>query len=101
MAPPLLTSALDGGEWSASRPGRFIHRDRAPVVHWIEVSLGPIAGLGFKEKRKVLTPPIFKRPACSALLYRLSYPGTHFVTSWVSVQIPTSLVPSSEAFLNG
>jgi hypothetical protein len=23
MARPFLTSALDGGEWSASRPGRF------------------------------------------------------------------------------
>jgi hypothetical protein len=25
-----LTSALDGGEWSASRPGRFIPKERAP-----------------------------------------------------------------------
>jgi hypothetical protein len=25
-----LTSALDGGEWSASRPGRFTPRERAP-----------------------------------------------------------------------
>jgi hypothetical protein len=24
MAPPFLTSALNGGEWSTSRPGRFI-----------------------------------------------------------------------------
>jgi hypothetical protein len=23
IAPPFLTSTLDGGEWSASRPGRF------------------------------------------------------------------------------
>jgi hypothetical protein len=27
----LLTSELDGGEWSASRPGRF-----TPSTHWIE-----------------------------------------------------------------
>jgi hypothetical protein len=26
-----LTSALDGGEWSASRPGRFTPRERAPI----------------------------------------------------------------------
>jgi hypothetical protein len=26
-----LTSALDGGEWSASRPGRFYPRERTPV----------------------------------------------------------------------
>jgi len=30
-----LTSALDGGEWSASRPGRFTPRERAPDTHWI------------------------------------------------------------------
>jgi hypothetical protein len=28
-----LTSALDGGEWSVSRPGRFIPRERASGVH--------------------------------------------------------------------
>jgi hypothetical protein len=30
-----LTLALDGGEWSASRPGRFIPREGAPGTHWI------------------------------------------------------------------
>jgi hypothetical protein len=30
-----LTSALDGGEWSASRPGRFTPTERATVTHWI------------------------------------------------------------------
>jgi hypothetical protein len=30
-----LTSALDGGEWSASRPGCFTTRERAPGTHWI------------------------------------------------------------------
>jgi hypothetical protein len=29
-----LTSALDGGEWSASRPCRFTPRERAPGYHW-------------------------------------------------------------------
>jgi hypothetical protein len=32
-----LISALDGGEWSASRPGRFTPRERAPGTHWIVV----------------------------------------------------------------
>jgi hypothetical protein len=31
----LLTSALAGGEWSASRPDRFTPGERAPVTHWI------------------------------------------------------------------
>jgi hypothetical protein len=30
-----LTSALDGGEWSASCPGRFTPRERAPSTHLI------------------------------------------------------------------
>jgi len=30
-----LTSALDGGEWSASPPGRFTPRERALYTHWI------------------------------------------------------------------
>jgi hypothetical protein len=28
-----LTSELDGGEWSASRPGRFTPKERAPGTH--------------------------------------------------------------------
>jgi len=31
----LLTSALDGSEWSALQPGRFTARERAPGTHWI------------------------------------------------------------------
>jgi len=36
-----LTSALDGGEWSVSRPGRFTPRKRAPGAHWIGGWVGP------------------------------------------------------------
>jgi hypothetical protein len=36
-----LTSALDGGEWSASRSGRFTPRERAPGTHWIGGWVGP------------------------------------------------------------
>jgi hypothetical protein len=31
-----LTSALDGGEWSASRPGRFTPKEGDPGTHWTE-----------------------------------------------------------------
>jgi hypothetical protein len=31
IAPTLLTSLVDGGEWSASRPGRFIP-EKEPLV---------------------------------------------------------------------
>jgi hypothetical protein len=30
-----LALALDGGEWSASRAGRFIPGEIAPGTHWI------------------------------------------------------------------
>jgi hypothetical protein len=36
-----LISALDGGEWSASRSGRFTPRERVPGTHWIECLVGP------------------------------------------------------------
>jgi hypothetical protein len=52
-----LTSALVGGEWSASSPGRFTPGERAPGAHWIGGFVGPRAGLDDTEKRKFLTIP--------------------------------------------
>jgi hypothetical protein len=40
-----LTSALDGGEWSAPRRGRFAPRERGPGTHWIGGWMGPRAVL--------------------------------------------------------
>jgi hypothetical protein len=40
-----LTSVLDGGEWSASRPGRFTTRERAPYTPWLGVWVGSRTGL--------------------------------------------------------
>jgi hypothetical protein len=48
-----LTSALDGGEWSASRLGRFISRERAPGTHWIGGWVGSRAVLDAVVKRKI------------------------------------------------
>jgi hypothetical protein len=48
-----LTSALDGGDWSASRPGRFTPRERAPDNHWIGGWLGTRAILDAVVKRKI------------------------------------------------
>jgi hypothetical protein len=39
-----LTSALDGGDWSDSHPGRFTPRERAPGTHWIGDWVGPRRG---------------------------------------------------------
>jgi hypothetical protein len=52
-----LTSALVGGEWSASRPNRFTPGERALGTHWIDGWVGPRAGLDDVEKRKFLALP--------------------------------------------
>jgi hypothetical protein len=51
-----LTSALDGGEKSALRPGRFIPRERASGTHWIGGWVGPRAILDAVVKRKIPSP---------------------------------------------
>jgi hypothetical protein len=45
---PLLTSALDGGEWSASRQGKDLS------THWIGGWVGPRAGLDQILEEKIL-----------------------------------------------
>jgi hypothetical protein len=51
-----LTSALNGGEWSASRPGRFTSKERAPGTHWIGGWVGPRAVLDAVVKRRISSP---------------------------------------------
>jgi hypothetical protein len=75
-----LTSALAGGEWSASHPCRFTPRERAPGTHWIGSWVSPRAGLDDVEKRKFLTLPgldlrPLNRAARSQLIYRSRYSG--------------------------
>jgi hypothetical protein len=47
-----LTSALDGGELSASPPGLFSSRDGAPITHRTGGRVGLRAGLDAVEKIK-------------------------------------------------
>jgi hypothetical protein len=71
-----LTSALVGGEWSGSSPGRFTPGETAPCTHWIGGWVDPRAGLHDVEKRKFFTlsglelRPL-SRPARSQSLSRL------------------------------
>jgi hypothetical protein len=72
-----LTSALDGGEWSASHLGRFTPRERAPSTHWIGGWVGPRNGLDTVSKIKIPSPCRELNPdhrsARSQSLCRLSY----------------------------
>jgi hypothetical protein len=51
-----LTSALDGCEWSSSRPGRFTSRERAPGTHWIGSWVDPRAVPDAVVKRNIPSP---------------------------------------------
>jgi hypothetical protein len=48
-----LTSPLEGGEWSASRPGRFTPKEQALGTHWIGGWVGLRAILDMVVKRKI------------------------------------------------
>jgi hypothetical protein len=79
MDPRFLTSALVGGEWSASRPGRFTSWERAPGTRWVGGWVAPSSDLDV-DKRKFLTlPELELRPLGRSVrrqsLYRLHYPG--------------------------
>jgi hypothetical protein len=56
IVPYSLISALDGGEWSASRPGHFTPREKAPGIQWIGGWVGPRAVLHTVVKRKISSP---------------------------------------------
>jgi hypothetical protein len=50
-----LTSAVPGGESSASRPSRFNLGEKTHGTHWIGGWAGPRAGLDNMEKTEFLT----------------------------------------------
>jgi hypothetical protein len=52
-----LTSALVGGEWSASRPDRYNPGRKAPGTHWIGGWVDLTVGLDDMKKRKFLHLP--------------------------------------------
>jgi hypothetical protein len=55
-----VTSALVGGEWSVSRPGRFTPEGRALGTYWIGGWVSPRTGLDDVEERNVLPPSGFE-----------------------------------------
>jgi hypothetical protein len=85
-----LTSALEGGVWLTSRPGRLYPRER-PGTHCTGGWVGPGAGLdrwGKSCPTGIRSPDL---PARSESLYRLSYHGSveygteiKFIFKWIS-----------------
>jgi hypothetical protein len=50
-----LTSALAGGEWSASHPSRFTPGERATGNHWM-------GGSGRRGEENILDPTVTRTP---------------------------------------
>jgi hypothetical protein len=82
-----FNKALVGGEWLASRPCRFTPGERVPGTHWIGgwVAPKPVLTTWARENslpyRNSNSEPL-GRPARSQSLYRLRYPGSHYM--WMS-----------------
>jgi hypothetical protein len=76
-----LTSAQVGGEWSASRPGRFTPRERAPDTHWIGGWVVPRAVLDTVVKKKIPSPRRESNPRT-----QIGQPVAQRYTDWA---IPT------------
>jgi hypothetical protein len=90
-----LTSALDGGEWSASRPCRI-----TPCTHWIG-GRGPRTGVDDKEKRKISWPyresnqnSSALHPVCQSLFKLQDYSHLLLQTDlWWCIYITLSFIP--------
>ena len=63
-----MTAALEGGGWSAARPGRTL--PPVPVLQEAGWALGPVWMDGKSRHHRDSIPD---RPACSQSLYRLSF----------------------------
>jgi hypothetical protein len=57
-----LISALVGGEWPASRPGRFTPGERSAGTHWIGSLEGTRASLDDMKRKSLTLPGLELRP---------------------------------------
>jgi hypothetical protein len=81
--PHFLDLGISLGEWSASSPFRFYHRERARGTHFIGGWVDPRAGLDDMDKSTLFYPTGTRTPvppgppARSQSLYRLIYLGSY------------------------
>jgi hypothetical protein len=80
-----LTSALGGGGWSASRPGRLTLRGRDPGTHWTGGWVGPRTVLDAVGKRKIPSPRRKSNPRTPIV-----QPVAHRYTDWAITDLYVS-----------
>jgi hypothetical protein len=76
-----FTSALTGGECSASRPCRFTPDERTCGIHWIGGWGGPQSRYGRRGEEQILPLlglelHVLALPACRQSVYWIRYPGS-------------------------
>jgi hypothetical protein len=87
-----LTSLIDGGEQSASRPSSFTPAVRAPRTYWIGGWVGPIPGLDAVAKRILCSFREWQSIQPLALsLYWLNYPGFWYPKIILILSLPLCL----------
>jgi hypothetical protein len=101
-----LTSAHDGGKWSASCPDRSNPGEIAHGTHWMRGWVTPRGGLDAMEKRKILPLSGIEHrcPARSLSLYRLGYSGPYgasdrfyfFFLMSLFAKLPSSVVSRAD-----
>jgi len=79
-----MTAALEGGEWSAARPGRTLPpgKTRYPFYRRLGGPPGPVWTGGKSRPHRDSVPD---RPVRSQSLYRLSYPAHIYIYVCVCV----------------
>jgi len=82
-----MTAAIEGGEWSAARPGRTLlpGKEPVPILQEAGWAPGPVWTGG---KSHPYWDSILDHPACSQSLYQLSYPP-HIPINMVSIDYYT------------
>jgi hypothetical protein len=75
IAPSFETPALDRGQWSTSRSGRFAPGERAVRTHRIGGWMVSRIGLHVVERRKILLLPGLELGARSLSLYHHVWKG--------------------------
>jgi hypothetical protein len=75
-----MTAALEGGDWSAARPGRTLPLGKTRYPFYRRLG-GPQGPSGRAEDPVPTGIPSPGHPACSQSLYRLSYPGPQLYAS--------------------
>jgi len=71
---PSMSAALEGGEWSAARPGRTLPPEKTRYPFYKRLG-GPQGRSGRMENLVPHRDSIPDRPARSHLLYRLDFPA--------------------------